>query len=387
MRDDKVMVRFSEAEKSLVDSAASAVGLSTATWARNLLLGAAKGRVPEQQPDLIARKPHLPLLSLFCGPGGLDEGFKEEGFTTVLAFDNDADCVATFRANHKESLAFRRSVTDLTLDELDAFNRGEFRPVGVIGGPPCQSFSVSNVHQRDDDPRHKLPEAYAGLLKKLNERNPISFFLFENVPGLLGSRHIQRYKKFKTLFAKAGFEVHEELLNAKNFGVPQDRERIFIVGINQQLHPGKRWVPPVAQKKIPTVRETIEGLPEPIHNDRGLSPDSFKVHPNHWCLVPRSQKFETAKLEQGQAYGRSFRTLHWDEPSWTVAYGHREVHVHPNGKRRLSIYEAMLLQTFPESYRLLGNMSAQVRLVSEAVPVKLARKIAKSIKESLGLGG
>ena len=388
MREAKLMVRLLETEKTLLDEAASAVGLRTASWARNLLLGAAKGRMPPQQPELSPKKFSLPLLSLFCGAGGLDQGFKEEGFTTVLAFDIDSDCVATFRRNHKAGFTFRRSITDLTTDELDAYYREPFQPVGVIGGPPCQSFSVSNVHQRDDDPRHRLPETYASLLKSLNERHPISFFLFENVPGLLRKRHLERYKKFKKLFKKAGFQVHEKLLNAKDFGVPQDRERIFIVGINEKLHPGKTWTPPFPEKQLLTVRETIGHLPEPILNDRALNPEAVEnVHPNHWCLVPRSQKFVSAKLEQGQAYGRSFRTLHWDEPSWTVAYGHREVHVHPNGKRRLSIYEAMLLQTFPSEYRLVGNMSAQVRLVSEAVPVKLARKIAHSIKQSLGLGG
>jgi DNA (cytosine-5)-methyltransferase 1 len=385
MREAKLMVRLLEAEKTLLDEAASAVGLPTASWARNLLLGTAKGRVPPHQPELLPQKVSLPLLSLFCGAGGLDQGFKDEGFTTVLAFDNDRDCVATFRHNHLEALTFNRSVPDLTLDELDAFYRAEFRPVGVIGGPPCQSFSVSNVHQRDDDPRHRLPEVYASLLKQLNARRAISFFLFENVPGLLSKRHLERYKKFKRLFTKAGFQVHEKLLNAKDYGVPQDRERIFVVGINQQLYPGKTWTPPAPQENVPTVRETIGHLPEPIHNDRALNPESFEIHPNHWCLVPRSQKFVSAKLEQGQAYGRSFRTLHWDEPSWTVAYGHREVHVHPNGKRRLSIYEAMLLQTFPPEYRLVGNMSAQVRLVSEAVPVRLARQIALSIRQSLGI--
>ena len=161
------------------------------------------------------------------------------------------------------------------------------------------------------------------------------------------------------------------------------RERIFVVGINQQLHPNKTWTPPTPTAMTLTVKDAIGHLPEPIHNDRGLDADSIAVHPNHWCLVPRSNKFESATLEQGQAYGRSFRTLSWDEPSWTVAYGHREVHVHPNGKRRLSIYEAMLLQTFPHEYKLIGNMSAQVRLVSEAVPVKLAQQIAQSIRDSL----
>jgi len=392
MREHKLMVRLNDDEKRLLDDSSKAAGLPTASWARNYLLNAARSRILPQQteflngsnePDLFDGSPKLSLLSLFCGPGGLDQGFKDAGFFTALAFDTDADCVITFRQNHPKAFACRRSVTDLTLDELDAIHRTEFRPIGVIGGPPCQSFSVSNVHQRDDDPRHRLPEAYAALLKQLNARCPLSFFLFENVPGLLSKKHKERYKKFKKLFEKAGFEVNEKLLNAKDYGVPQDRERIFVVGINQQLHPNTQWTPPSKTSTKLTVKDAIGHLPEPIHNDRGLDADSIAVHPNHWCLVPRSNKFESATLEQGQAYGRSFRTLSWNEPSWTVAYGHREVHVHPSGKRRLSIYEAMLLQTFPHEYRLIGNMSAQVRLVSEAVPVKLAHQIAQSIRDSL----
>jgi DNA (cytosine-5)-methyltransferase 1 len=230
-----------------------------------------------------------------------------------------------------------------------------------------------------------LPEAYASLLARLNRRHPISFFVFENVPGLLSKRHRHRYDAFKAMFAKAGFSIHEEIMNAKYSGVPQERQRVIIVGINRKLHPKASWIPPEKEETVYTVRDAIAGLPEPIYNAPGLDPETFPEHPNHWCLVPRSSKFADAKLEEGQMYGRSFRTLYWDEPSWTVAYGHREVHVHPLGHRRLSIYEAMLLQTFPKSYRMTGNMSAQIRLVSEAVPPQFAYRIAKSIRESLGI--
>ncbi len=102
-------------------------------------------------------------------------------------------------------------------------------------------------------------------------------------------------------------------------------------------------------------------------------------------MVPRSEKFSNGIMEQGRVIGRGFRVLSWDEPSWTVAYGHREVHIHLNGKRRLSIYEAMLLQSFPESFRLTGNISAQIRLVSEAVSPRLAWHIALSIRDCLGI--
>ena len=90
-------------------------------------------------------------------------------------------------------------------------------------------------------------------------------------------------------------------------------------------------------------------------------------------------------LAEGQSWGRSFRTLYWDRPSWTVAYGHREVHVHPHGHRRLSIYEAMLLQSFDHGYKLTGNISNQARLISEAVPPRLAWYIATRIRQILGI--
>lgn len=327
------------------------------------------------------------LLSLFCGPGGLDRGFNDAGFSARIAIDVHRDSIRTFGHNNPDSIALVSDVRSIKLEDLDVLAGQEFHPVGVIGGPPCQSFSVSNVHQSDDDPRHGLPESYASLLKKLNERNPLSFFVFENVPGLLGKKHAHRYEKFKTLFEDAGFELYENLLDAQDFGVPQERKRIIIVGVNRVLHSESTWKPPVPIGNYPkTVRDAIWGLPEPIRNGTSIDPEFFPVHPNHWCLVPRSDKFgKDGALVEGQAWGRSFRTLAWDKPSWTVAYGHREVHVHPNGRRRLSIYEAMLLQSLPKSYRLLGNMSSQIKQVSEAVPPLLAKAVAMAIRNSLGI--
>lgn len=388
MRDDKLMVRLAKEEKAVIYNIAKKEGIAPASWARMVLLRTARNQKILREKEDILYKAHdqdNELLSLFCGAGGLDQGFTDAGFHTSIAFDIDKECIRTFNLNHPESRAMVADLREMTVRKLDELYGGIFKPVGVIGGPPCQSFSYSNVHQSDNDPRHSLPEAYAKLLNELNSRNPISFFLFENVPGLLSKKHIHRYERFKNLFQDAGFMVYEARLDAKYYGVPQERERIFIVGINSKLHGDVVWTPPEKEKRIITVRDTIGGIPEPIENGKGLDQDSFPVHPNHWCLVPRSKKFHSGNLTEGQMYGRSFRTLYWDKPSWTVAYGHREVHVHPNGRRRLSIYEAMLLQTFPRHYRLTGNMSAQIRLVSEAVPVRLAWRIALSIRSCLGI--
>ncbi|MCX6544703.1 MAG: DNA cytosine methyltransferase, partial [Acidobacteria bacterium] len=115
----------------------------------------------------------FPLLSLFCGPGCLDKGFDQAWFNTELAIDIDEECVKTFKANFRKSVARKADISILKIIDLDNMIVHEIKPFGVIGGPPCQSFSVSNVFQKEDDPRHSLPENYALLLRKLNERNPI----------------------------------------------------------------------------------------------------------------------------------------------------------------------------------------------------------------------
>jgi DNA (cytosine-5)-methyltransferase 1 len=329
-----------------------------------------------------------PLLSLFCGPGGLDEGFRQAGFNTELAIDIDEESVRTFNRNHafNKPVAYRYDVRQLRTSTIDSLAGRFLAPVGVIGGPPCQAFSVSNVYQKRTDPRHDLTLAYSRILRQLNRRRPLSFFVFENVPGLTATKHKHRFLKFKQSFRTAGFELHERVLDAHDYGVPQYRERIIIVGINRNLHHDAAWEWPNAEALRRTVRDTIGDLPAPVFNLRGTVTQNVPVHPNHRCMMPKSKKFYTpGALKSGESWGRSFRMLSWDEPSWTVAYGNREVHIHPCGKRRLSIYEAMLLQSFPSHYVMTGNISAQSRLVSEAVPPRLAWHIATAIRSSLGI--
>lgn len=222
----------------------------------------------------------------------------------------------------------------------------------------------------------------------------IDFFLFENVPGLLDEDHRPIYDKFKRIADEAGFNVFESRLNALDFGVPQKRERVFIVGINRNTYSEKFEFP--SSSRSPSdpedVDDAIGELDEPLHYSRSLTPEDITEetgHPNHWCMRPMSDKFDPDNdfLEPGVIKGRSFRTLAWDEPSLTVAYGHREVHVHPSCIRRLSVYEAMLLQGFPSReeriYELKGNLSNQIDLISDAVPPPLAKSLAHKVAGTL----
>lgn len=325
------------------------------------------------------------LLSLFCGPGGLDLGFEQEAFDIGLAFDIRATSIATYNANRPHAPnGYVRDVASLNIDDLDKLYGDEFRPKGVIGGPPCQSFSVSNVHKRLDDQRSFLPSSYARLLSDLNNRFPVDFFVFENVKGLLSNKHAKEFSLFKKQFEHAGFNIFTLVLDAVDFGVPQFRERVFIIGLNKETFKNLSFDESnliIDRKQKPvTVKDAIFDLPEPTFYSRNLSKSQISHHPNHWCMVPKSQKFFTdGMLTEGCARGRSFRTLSWSRPSPTVAYGHREVHVHPNCKRRLSVFEAMLLQGFPSNYELIGTLSDQITQVSEAVPPPLGRVLANAI--------
>ncbi|MFZ5768774.1 MAG: DNA cytosine methyltransferase [Bacillota bacterium] len=315
----------------------------------------------------------LAYISLFCGPGGLDEGFKQEGFTAVYAADIDPVAVETHRMNHPEAQA---EVCDLSRVSGHALavkveaRLGGHKLLGVVGGPPCQGFSVMNAGSSADDPRNRLPFHYARILKVLNKHFHLDFFVFENVPGLLHARHRPSFDLALHYFSRAGFNVSWQKLNALDYGVAQERIRVFVVGVNKDLR--FKFQFPAGQGPRRTVRDAIGSLPPP----------NKEFHPNHWGLRPKSSKFSL--IQPGDDRRKSFKRLAWDRPSPTVAYGHNEVHIHPEQNRRLTVLEAMLLQGFPLTYVLTGSISAQNRLVSEAVPPPVAASIAKALREQLG---
>jgi len=201
------------------------------------------------------------------------------------------------------------------------------------------------------------------------------------VAGLAHHSHEPSLELFISEFKKAGFSIKQFFLDAVRFGVPQHRVRMFIVGFNSNRYRIGEFAPPIGDSTVWTVRQTIDKLVEPLFFTRTSNPAELGLHPNHWCMNPRSKKFWNGALKPKEMPGRSFRVLLWDEPSWTVAYGHREVHVHPNGKRRLSVYEAMLLQGFPRKYELLGTLSDQIRQVSDAVAPPVAKALATTIRD------
>jgi DNA (cytosine-5)-methyltransferase 1 len=330
----------------------------------------------------------LNIISLFCGAGGLDLGFEQEGFNPVVAYDIYSSAIATYNANRPHNSVAR--IADLStktgneiIQDISSLGINE-PPIGVVGGPPCQYFSNGNKSVRNqEDIRRFLPMKYAEILKHLNQEYELDFFILENVDGLGKPKHASDFIKIKELFEEAGFYVSSRILDAYNYGVPQFRKRLFIIGLNNTKYERNKYQFPPGNPSGLTIIDRIGGLEEPAFYAKRANPRLFPVHPNHWTMNPRSSKFSKQAPIGLKPSTRSFRRLEWDRPSYTIAYGHNEIHIHPNGNRRLSIYEAMLLQGFPPEYVLLGNLCDQVKLVSDAVPPPMAAALARSIKESI----
>lgn len=327
------------------------------------------------------------IISFFSGCGGFDLGFSSAGFSIGLALDIDAMAVETYNHNREEKICHIADLAESDAESiinLYAKKFGSVSPIGVIGGSPCQTFSNANVHFNDNDARHLLPRRYACVLGVLNKKYNLDFFVFENVKGITSPKHRKEFTTIKRLFSRAGFKLFVGQLDAADFGVAQHRCRVFIVGFNKRKYPNLEFKFPAAATSVPlTVASKLKGLPQPLLFERGIRKEDIPFHPNHWTMYPRSRKFTDGSLTNGHKQGRSFRVLKWEKPSLTVAYGNREIHVHPDAQRRLSVYEAMLLQGFPRNYELLGTLSDQVRQVSDAIPPQLGVALGKAILNTL----
>ena len=325
------------------------------------------------------------LLSMFSGCGGLDLGFERAGFDIGLAYDIRADSIASWNRNRPgHNHGYVADLSTIRLPNMDRDYGRRFVPSGVIGGPPCQSFSRANSSRSADDPRSRLVRRFFSVALWLHhQRRPLDFVLMENVPDLAKAEDGQLLAREMERLEKHGFDACKFLIDAVCHSVPQRRNRLFVLALPKSALAMKRWCLPVGTDQRTTVEDAIRSLPAPAYFARGIEEKAIPVHPNHWCMTPKSRRFFDGSLLEGYSSTRSFKTLAWNEPSITVSYGHREVHVHPEGKRRLSVFEAMRIQGFPDDYVLDGKLSGQIDQVSEAVPPPLAEAIAFSIKSSL----
>ncbi len=324
------------------------------------------------------------IVSLFSGAGGLDLGFQRAGFPLSLAVDLSAAAIQTHRRNFPGTVSVAADLEQLGPDGVLDYVDGVVKPgdaIAVIGGPPCQGFSRANTSSVANDPRNRLPMLYLQIVEALQNKYQVEFVLFENVLGIRDVKHSDTFQGILSKFRDIGLTPDVNQYSALDYGVAQSRSRVIISGFRDKLV-ASNFKPRKVHAEGLTVSAVIGNLPEPAYFARGLEKSSIPHHENHWTMRPISERF--SRPGGADRAGRSFRRLEWDKPSPTVAYGHREIHVHPDGRRRLSVYEAMLLQGFPRDFVLEGTLSAQVEQVSNAVPPPLAQALAVAIIAAMG---
>lgn len=319
------------------------------------------------------------VISLFAGAGGLDRGFENVGFEVIWANEYDRTIWDTYRYNHKDTILDTRSIREIKEEEIPD------NADGLIGGPPCQSWSLAGSMRGINDERGQL---FFDYLRILQAKQP-KFFMAENVPGMLSKRHVENFLKIRKMFEDCGYEVSCEVVNALDFGIAQERKRVIFVGYRKDL--GEKFDFKKLKKvdKPLVLGDILKDLPEalPALEKNKTNGNSLK-YSNHEYFVGG---FSTIYMSRN-------RRRTWEEPSFTIQASGRHAPIHPNScpmkkiekdkwvfvddnYRRLSIRECARIQSFPDDFNLIySNVSDGYKMVGNAVPVKLAEIIANQIK-------
>lgn len=340
------------------------------------------------------------IIDLFSGAGGLSLGLSWSGFNIQGAIDSDEDAVKTYMRNFAHSI-FNRDIRELSAQQMEHLFKIDLNNVDVlVGGPPCQGFSIQRRGE-DKDPRNQLVLEFVRFIKSIKP----PMFLMENVPGLVNKRGKEVLNLLKKFAEESNYKLHIATLNASEFAVPQTRRRVFIVG--EKLIDNKAFFEfPIGKAESKrTVRQAFEGLPSP--------PLDFTEHPK----FPNHKRGRTSELNQlrisyvPQGKGREYipyelqlechknlsvekgghryvyGRLAWDDPAGTITARFdsftRGKFAHPEENRTITLREGARLQTFPDDFVFEGTKVSVARQIGNAVPPLLGMILGDSLKEAL----
>jgi len=322
------------------------------------------------------------VVALFSGAGGLDLGFENAGFDIIYANEYDKTIWETYEKNHKTFLD-KRDIHDIKSEEIPDCD-------GIIGGPPCQSWSEAGRMKGFEDSRGQL---FLEFIRILKDKQP-KFFVAENVVGMLSSAHGDAVQNILKMFDSANYDVSLTLVNASSYGIPQDRKRVFYIGFRKDLRIDFKLE--LDEQPIVTLKDVIWDLKDnvlPALPKNKTNGEDCKI-PNHEYMTG---SFSTIYMSRN-------RVRSWDEPSFTIQAGGRHAPIHPQapkmlfveqnkrifvpGKeslyRRLSVRECARIQTFPDDFKFYYNDLADgYKMIGNAVPVKLAEQVAIAIMRKL----
>ena len=348
------------------------------------------------------------VIDLFAGVGGLSYGFAHnENFEIVMANEYDKDIATAYRMNHPTVDMIQGDIRDLTEEELK-------KHVGdgidlIVGGPPCQSYSTLGKRQMDD--RAHLFEEYCRVLSIVKPK----MFVFENVSGLLSMQGGTLIEVIKEKFRELGYDVKSKVLNAVDYGVPQYRDRVILVGMlgkNTYEYPE----PTHGEGKLPyvTIEDAFSDLPV-LKSGQGC--DQYAMEPQN--DFQRFMRANSTSIEENQAptngahlirimealpdggskddlpeeirpksgYGNTYAKMWWKKPAPTVTRNFATPSssrcVHPRDSRAMTTREGARLQSFPDDYKFYGSRSTKNLEIGNAVPPLLSIAIAKEVEKLL----
>jgi DNA (cytosine-5)-methyltransferase 1 len=360
---------------------------------------------------------NVPILSFFTGAGFLDLGFIQAGFDIIWSnefhpgfvrgYEYAMEGFALGGTGHR--ITNSNSIVTLGPNQIarEAFRNTPIPATfGIIGGPPCPDFSVGGKNRGREGENGRLSQVY---VMRIMELQP-SFFLFENVPGLLRTTKHRHFFNFLRRELQQDYIIDYRILNALEYGVPQDRERLFLVGfhkkwLKKQYGIEARWMPtdwfPWPRKTYPDAKDSYiwpeqspfgetpekpDGIPEELMIGPLICDvDELARLPNGLeGFLPKSRRF--SQIAEGDVSRKSFKRLHRWRYSPTAAYGNNEVHLHPTEPRRLTVREALRVQSVPDDYVMHPDMTLtdKFKTIGNGVPVKLALKVALAFKTMLG---
>lgn len=365
------------------------------------------------------------VIDLFAGVGGLSTGFRKAGFNIVLANEIDETIAESYQQNHFETIMINDDIKNI-IPELDKINK---RIDVIIGGPPCQGFSMAGARIREnkssqflDDPRNYLFRNYFQVVQKVEPK----FFIMENVPGMLSMKdgriieEIERLFSDETNFKNGRYYIFKKILNAADYGVPQERHRLIIIGskyrvdfelilekVKIRMVKGGEIVPHTIYDAISDLNYLESGEGDFVQEYR-LEPmtqyqkdrrkNSKKLY-NHMATKHSSTAVDRiSRLEQGGrrldlAEGKNIKSVHsgaygrmrWNELAKTIITRFDTpssgVYIHPERNRTLTPREAARIQSFDDDYIFYGNKSSVIKQIGNAVPPLLAYYLANVIKE------
>lgn len=351
-------------------------------------------------------------IDLFCGAGGFSKGFQMAGFQIKFGIDIWNDAVVTYQKNFPEAKAINKDIQ--ALDGRDILSISEIESVDVIiGGPPCQGFSVSGKRMVDDE-RNSLYKSYVRIVSQLKPK----IFVMENVPGLVNLFDGQVGREVIEDFSSIGYNVEKKILSADNYGVPQQRKRVFFVGLNKSIFGEQKFIFPSPTTgegtgvPVVTCKDAISDLdfiPDDVRLgekiDYQIAPQSeyqkemrksSKFVLNHTVTI-HSEKTKSiiSMVPDGGNYKnlpeefRNTRKVHiaWTrmnskKPCFTIDTGHNH-HFHYSENRVPTVRESARIQSFPDDFEFIGGKTSQLKQVGNAVPPLLAKAIADSVYELL----